>query len=187
MKYFEWLGDLNRIDITFPSSHFRERWWMAEGQHVEGWDPDLVAHYTVPEALEFNFGYAKNGWRLFSPAFRSWFDQLHDGLIQFLPFRLRLRENEVVESLGYCVGQILNLVDCLNRDRTTVRDNWKEINSIGDFGVIPPFALSKKLIGNHKLFRIKGKSISIVMREDLRQEMEDAGFTGQRFDDIEVT
>jgi hypothetical protein len=75
----------------------------------------------------------------------------------------------------------------LDRGKTKVRNNWEPINDWGDFGTYRPLVVNRALIGDKRLFRIKGKCGSIVIREDLKDAIETAGFKGQRFDLLECS
>lgn len=183
MNYFEWWGDLDAIGAGFPASHFGA-WWMVEGRPVTGWDDGVVATYTDEDVLSSNFGLAENSWPICSKSMRICLESHAPGLVQFLPFQLA-RPDGSGKVGGFCVCQILGLVDCLDRSRTKVRNQWEPVNDCGDFGVFRPISLSRSLIGNECLFRIKGKCSSIVIREDLKNAIEAAGFVGQRFDAIE--
>lgn len=184
MSYFEWWGEVGAIDIDFPEDDF-QGWWMVEGRPVTEWDCTLQASYHGVELKSFHFGLADNGWPVFSQEMRRCLEKAARGLIQFLPFRL-LVEYDGREVTTFCVGQVLSLVDCLDRRRTKVRNNWNPINSWGDFGTCRPIVLNEQLIGDNKLFRIKGHCRSIVVRQDLKEAIEQAGFKGQRFDPLDV-
>ena len=186
MKYYEWWGEPNSVDVRFPHRHFNERWWMVEGQPVSDWQDSLTATYVWDDDLAFNFGLARNAWPVFSPELRSFFEDHKPGLIQFLPFQLQKPDGSSRVS-GYSVGQILRLVDCLDRNRTQVEDDWEPVNSWGDFATLRPIVLSQPLIGDEVLFRIKGMCGSILIREDLKDLMENKAFKGQRFDFVECT
>jgi hypothetical protein len=185
MTYYEWLGNREAVDVDFPEDDY-QGWWMVEGRPVPNWDENLLATYHGESPIEFDFGIADNSWVVFSSRMRRLLETTVPGLVQFLPFRL-LVEDTGREVNSYCVGQILTLIDCLDRRRTRVRNNWKPINNWGDFGVYPPTVLNKALIGNANLFRIKGQCHSIVAREDLKEAIEQAGFKDQRFDLLDVT
>jgi hypothetical protein len=108
------------------------------------------------------------------------------GVVQFLPFRLR-KKDTFEEVTGYSVGQILSFVDCLDRKRTVVRNNWEPVNEFGDFAIRWPAVLNVALIGDERLFRIRGYSVCIVVRRDLKDTIEKSGFAGQRFDPLTLT
>jgi hypothetical protein len=185
MNYYEWLGELDSVEIRFPDLQFNG-FWMVESTPVIGWNEYLIAVYLCPEQPIFEFGLANAGWPLFSPGMRHLMEDVLPGVIQFLPFRFQ-RLDGTGQVAGYCVGQILRRVDCLDRNRTKVRNNWRPVNDSGDFGTYAPLVLSRSLIGQEKLFRIAGSCGTIVIREDVKRAIEDAGFTGQRFDLLETT
>ena len=146
----------------------------------------MIAVYLCENPPVFDFGLTCNGWPVFSPRMQSLIEDKAPGLVEFLPFRFQ-RPDGTGQVTGYCVGQILKLVDCLDRSRTKVRDNWEPLNSWGDFGTLRPFFLTRSLIGNEMLFRIKGKCGSIIIREDLKSIIENGGVGVQRFDLVDCS
>jgi len=183
MNYYQWLGQLSTI--SFPEDDFNG-WWMVEGTEVEGWDERLIAVYPADEAPNFDFTEAMNSWPVFSSKMRGFLAKEAPGMIQFLPFRLQ-REDGTAEVLGFCVGQVLRVIDCLDRNRTKVANDWKPINEFGDYDTRGPLVLDRNLIGKERLFRIRGDCLHIVIREDLRDAIEGAGFAGHRFDLLDAT
>jgi hypothetical protein len=183
MKYYEWWGDLASTGIRFPARHFNG-WWMVEGHPVTGWQETLIANYSSAEVLSSNFGLARNSWPVASLPMRVFFETHFPGLMQFLPFRLQ-RPDGSGEVRGFSVCQVLKSVPCLDRSRTKVSDKWEPINEFGDFDLRGPAVLDRALIGDERLFRIKGESTLIVIREDLKAAMESVGFKEQRFDFLE--
>jgi len=185
MNYYEWLGELDAIEIRFPDRQ-SNGFWMVEGTPVIGWSEYLIAVYFCPDPPVFDFGLADNAWPVFSPQMRRLMEAIAPGLIQFLPFRFQ-RPDGTGQVTSYCVGQLLRRVDCLDRTRTKVRNNWQPVNSWGDLGIYRPIVVSRRLIGEERLFRIQGKCGSIVIREDIKDAIENAGFKGHRFDLLECT
>jgi hypothetical protein len=156
-KYFEWLGDPFAISIRFPARHF-ESWWMVEGEPVVGWQEVITATFSSDDVLESNFGFAVNGWHIASHDMRVFLEKHVPRLVQFLPFRLK-KVDESCELKGRFVCQLLRLVECLDRTRTKVRDNWEPINEWGDFATLRPLVLDREMVGDQILFRIKGRAI----------------------------
>jgi hypothetical protein len=117
---------------------------------------------------------------------RQLMEEIVPDVIQFLPFRFQ-RPDGSGQVVGYCVGQILSLIDCLDRAKTKVRKNWEPINAFGDFSTYRPLILSRALIGDGRLFRINGDCGTIVIREDLKDAIEREGFKHQRFDLLECS
>lgn len=185
MNYFEWIGDLNAIKIHFPERSFRD-YWMVEGNPVIGWDENLTATYSCNNSPDFDFGLADNGWPVFSQRMRSVIEQYSSQLVQFLPFRLVYGINSKNAS-GYFVGQILKLVDCLDRVNTKVRNTWLPINEWGDYGTIHPIVIDNSKIKDVPIFRIYGKCITIVVREDIINLLKSLGINPRRHDIIDST
>ncbi len=187
MKYYEWLGNLDSVEIRFPTSEYNG-FWMVEGKPVIGWHEYLIAVYLCPDTPVFDFGLARNAWPICSPQMRRLLEEKARELIEFLPFRFQ-RLDGSGQVTGYSVTQILRLVDCLDRSRTKVRNNWEPINKYGDFATYWPVdvVLDRSLIAQKTVFRVKGHCGSIVIREDLKNAIEDAGFKEQRFDLLECS
>ena len=185
MNFYEWLGELGPVNIDFPEDEF-QGWWMVEGRPVPEWDNKIVATLHGDDPATFDFGLTENSWPVCSSKMRDFLATVVPGLVQYLPFRLHI-ERDQSELTRFSVCQFLKLVDCLDRKRTRVRDNWQPINAFGDFATYRPFVLRRDLIEENKLFRINGKCRSIVVREDLKEAIENAGFTGQRFDLVDVS
>jgi hypothetical protein len=190
MRYFDWLGEITGVE--FGSRHFLRKWWMREGSPVQGWDENMVGTYAPervgldPGPPRFNFGFAINGWPIASAAMRTFLDTNAPGAVQFLPFRLEV-ERPRRDLEGYCVCQFLEFVDCLDKRRTHSADSWETTNEFGDFELRTPIVFATANIGDQRLFRVAGYSVCILMREDLRQSMEHAGFTGHNFKTVEMS
>jgi hypothetical protein len=50
-----------------------------------------------------------------------------------------------------------------------------------------PIVLSEERIVDERIFRVMGMCGTIVVREDIKQAIEGAGFVGQRFDEVAVS
>jgi hypothetical protein len=185
MNYFEWWGELDSIEIIFPDRQFNG-FFMVEANPVIGWNEYLIAVYLSEHTPRFDFGIARNSWPVASPLMRTFLEAQLPGLVQYLPFRFQ-RFDGSAQVTGYHVCQFLEHVDCIDRTKTKVRKDWEPINSYGDFATLQPLVLDKRLIGDARLFRIKGCCGTIVIREDLKSLIERAGFKGQRFDLMEST
>jgi hypothetical protein len=187
MRYYEWLGEIDAGAIRFPDRQFNG-FWMVEGRPVIGWNEYMIAVYLCSEVPVFDYGRSCDSWPVFSPRMRKVMEEYAPGLIQFLPFRFQ-RPDGSGQVTGYCVGQILRLIDCFDRTRTKVRKNWDPINAFGDFDTYWPsdVVLSSTPIGEERLFRVRGNSDSIVIREDLKTAIQRTGFEGQRFDPLEIS
>ena len=181
MKYCHWIGEVDAIEICFPDRQFNGFFMYECGA---GYRLERIHDRSVPlrRPPKFHFGMANNGWLVYSPSMRLFLESHAHGSIQFLPFRFQ-RPDGTGQIVDYCVGQILRSVDCLDRERTKVRTNWQPVNSWGDFDV--PNGFENRPFRGRRLFRINGQRGILVIREDLKDAIEAAGFKGQRFDFLE--
>lgn len=155
--------------------------WMVEGATVPDWNPNLIGNFTTNDFLAVDYSLALNSWPVFSQRLRELIEQIAAGAIQFLPFRLldRFGNHEVT---GYYVGQILEIVDCLDRSRTKVaNDDWTPINKYGSLRIREPFVLNKNLAAGHHLFRLLGCRARIVVSAEFKHAVEMANMLGIGF------
>ena len=186
MRYFEWFmdsihtpkGDLWVLDIPVVQVN---GFWMREGTPVTDWNDRFIATYPPPEFVHVDFQPAN--WPILSPRFQEFFAKQYPCAFQFLPLRLQMPDG-TGEVQGFAVGQALRRIDCLNRERTRVRkDDWTPRPN-GVFNVQGTPCLSKAAIGDAAVFRIFGTPIKLIVREDVKDAIEAAGFTGCRFREI---
>jgi hypothetical protein len=182
-KYYEWLPEPIGGDFEFPEDDFF-RWRMVKGVPVIDWDRNVQAVHRGKKPVSFHFGLTNSLWLIFSAKMRKLLKRYVPEFVNVLPFRLVLQDGSEVKAYG--VGQLL-LVDCLDRDRTKVKNNWMPVNDFGDVGAYDPIVLNRTLIADNVLFRVKGKCSMVVVRDDLKEIIEHAGFDGQRFNELEVT
>jgi hypothetical protein len=186
MSFYEWLGEPEAVDIEFPDLHVNS-YWMVEGQAVESWNERIVGTFNGSRPPTFHFGIASNSWPIFSRRFQHFMDVVAPRSVQYLPFKLQCH-NRADQIDAYSIGQLLTLIDCIDKTRTKVRTTWNPVNRFGDFDTFWPIdvALRSELIGDASLFRVKGNCGSIIIRADLKSAIEDAGFGRQRFAPITV-
>lgn len=101
-----------------------------------------------------------------------------DSTVEYLRFELRDHRDRPVRGFGFIVN-IVGTVDCVDAAQTRGRrsamkpDLLMSINLLTlDLAKVPPDA---------KLFRIKDKPDVLIMRSDLKANLESAGMTGLSF------
>ena len=190
MKFYEFVPQSIYLSTGDPWLIKIDIWevngvWLGDVDRVEGWDEKAVATYPGSEFMHLDFQMAHHP--IFSSGFRAFFEERHLP-VQFLPIRLQ-REDGTSEVKGYSVAQILEAVECLDQERTVVRDGkWKKRrNGNYDLPYLNDLWLDLCKIEVHRLFRIDGCSIKLVIREDLKCEIEASGFTGCCFQEMNVS
>lgn len=186
-RYFEWT-DCSAEDhdrersVDFPVWAWGGKWTMQEAIPVDDWDPSILALYP-PNAAPTDFC-TQAEWHIHSGRLKS-LVQAAGAAVQYLPFRLCSSVGRE-EISNYWVANYLRLIDCLDRERTTLyTPTWVPLE-LGDFAV-DHAVLSLRAIGDDILFRVAGFSRLVVVRADLKEQIETAGMTGALFRPLEVT
>jgi hypothetical protein len=179
--------DIPKFAIDFPFMEELEN--IRDNVPITDWDDQLIGTYPSAQCVQCDFPMTLDDTPVYSPRLRILMEKFAAGLINYLPFRLQLPDGEG-EIKGYCIAQYRRRIDCINRKKTKVEnDRWEPINEFGDFDF--PFMtkiyLSRKKIGEEKLFRIQGSSTNVVIRQDLKESIEKAGITGCVFKEMLAT
>ena len=190
MKYYEWSqnmrGEPDGRETWFIDLPYMDELGVEDVAPIEDWDERLIGTYPPGDCPRRDFPVTANDWPLYSPRLRDLMEDLASGLIRYLPIRLQTPEGEG-ETREDCVVQYLRRVECIDRERTEVKDGkWEPINCIGDFATRGPLCLVREKIENERLFRIQGDGLSVVIRQDLKEAIEEAGMTGCEFDELRV-
>jgi hypothetical protein len=167
-------------------------WDLRAGRYIEGWDPHTTAYYEDEPALT-DYPFTNNALPVYSPRLKAVMEGLGLGEIQYLPLRVR-DEHGGGELLGYHIANYLRVIDCLDRERSAyqvwTRDNllfWEQTPwKLGTFRDVTKAVVDSRVIGDVPLFRLWGWTMIVVVREDVKREIERAQITGCRFSAIEV-
>lgn len=152
--------------------------WMKDGKRI---DPLPKIDGLSPRGDTYCCDYmlSENGWPLFSDAAALMFTEMFPGSVQFIPFRFRPRYSKQWVT-GYNIGQILHVVDAIDRKRTQCANNWI-MRPNGTYDVRYPVWIQRKRVNHLPVFRLKGEPIQIWVSDDLRKEVARRGLTGFRF------
>ncbi|TWT36827.1 hypothetical protein KOR34_17720 [Posidoniimonas corsicana] len=140
-------------------------------RQTEGRCPDasFVVDFTVASG---------RSWPIFSARMKQFVEGLVPGDLQYLPFRLvNDPDKPKIPARTMYLGNVLTVVDCIDRQRTKVRnDDWTPRPN-GMFEVRGPVWLRRSLIADERLFVIGGTP-TMVLREDVKELIEAEGFRG---------
>ena len=159
--------------------------WLGDCERIEGWDDSTVATYSGPDFVHVDFQSAHHP--IVSDGLRKFFEDRHLP-VQFLPIQLQ-REDGTGRIKGYSVAQFLDAVECLDQEKTVVRGGkWKKRrNGNYDLPYLNDLWLDRRMVAEHEIFRIDGCSIKLVIREDLKNEIEGSQFTGCAFQEMQIS
>jgi hypothetical protein len=199
MNNFEWSHFVGGYEnepievwrLSIQDKHFNE-WDLKAGTYINDWDLNITAFYDK-ELDNTDYPFATDLLSVYSPRRRSLMEDLRINEIQYLPLRIKRQDGEK-EVYGYSIANYLRVIDCLNREKSVyqvwTKDNllyWeKRTNMIGTFRDVTNAVLDFDKIGDAKIFRLWGWETMVVLREDVKQAIEEAGITGCEFYKIEV-
>lgn len=169
-------------------------WWdLDRGRYIQNWDPNVIATFSE-DVKPTDFPFVDHLIPIYSPGLKALIERLGIERIQYLPLRLRGRESGR-EIGGYCIANYQSVIDCLDRERSIYRVLTKENLlfwekrpwKLGTFDNVVKVVLEVEKIADARLFRLWGWSPMVIVREDVKQAIEDAGITGCRFTKMETT
>jgi hypothetical protein len=200
LRCFRWSQDLQEDDPNLVVWDLKidligyDAWDLRSGHMIEHWDPDTSAYYENETAVRTDFPSTSFMLPVYSPRLRILVDQKGIDGIQYLPLKVRHRATGR-HVYGYHLVNYLHVVDCLDRGRsvfqTWTKDNllfWEErIWMLGAFRDVSRVVLDSGKLGNVQVFRLWGWEEMVVVREDLKLAIEEAGITGCRFTELEIS
>ena len=87
---------------------------------------------------------------------------------------------------GYSLGKFLQVVDCIDRKRTRVDDDWTPA-STGEYQTYGPVHLREPAIRDAICFLVKGASRYVICRDDLREALQREQFQGLEFGEVRIS
>ena len=170
-KKSPWFVDF-KTDNEWASESFNHgnrvlNWHALEGSCPEGPDRSL------------DFMLSLNGWPLFSRKFREVLEAHFPDSAQFLPVSFR---SSVFENNDTSIGQILHLIDAVDRRRTKVDNNDWTPRPNGTFRVQYPIHLRLEIASKYPIFRVPETPVGIYVRNDLCELITKNQLSGVRFD-----
>lgn len=159
-----------------------DRWPLDTGKRVTNWDPELRL-VKVIEGKPLDFNGVGGSWHVFNDPLRKLFEALAPNAVQFLPARVRSIIGKL-ERRPYFVANYLRIEDVLHRKASKVDlSGWKR-DSLGQYeGLMVP-VLDEKKLGKLVLFRIKGATDRVVVRDDIVAAVREQKLTGCVFTPI---
>jgi hypothetical protein len=193
MRYYRWMQRMSPTAVDGPLEgvlselelHGMEYWQLTSGQVVEYWDERNTAFSTGNREPDDMACTLFNLWiHVHSSRLRALLEDLRIADIQYLPLRVRQLGADR-DLYGYHVANHLCLIDALDRDRS-IYEEWgpERPDKSGQLRDVRRAVLSTKRVGDSRLFRLKGWHAMVIVREDVRNAIENAGMTGSVFKEM---
>jgi hypothetical protein len=198
MRYYDWTANAegNSIVQDFRikgwEDEFEILWRLQEGQPLSEWDSEAVAYWAEDGPLT-DLPFTVPDFDLHSPRLKALLEGLGLGSdIQYLPIRV-MGEKSGREVGVYYVANFLRRIPCLDLERSIYgrygehpEDFEVFPEKIGQISHVWKAVLRRKEIGDARLFRVDEWDCIVVVREDVKRAMEEAGITGCWFWELEV-
>lgn len=196
MRYYRWAASSEENSSV---DHLR----------IKGWKDDFALAQKLEEGRPFGEGeweqWAPADWsedgpltdllfdpnfHVVSPRLKALLEDLGLGSeIQFLPIRIK-GEKSGREVEGYSVANFLRRIPCLDLEHSIGVEfygpDWIRPEQRGKIAGVWKAALRKEAIGDARVFRVDEWKYIVVIREDVKRAMEEAGITGCYFLELEV-
>lgn len=169
------------------------KWDLMVGRNISAWDGETIVYYNI-ENGQTDYSFTNIDLPVYSPHLFQLMRELKMEDIQYLPVRLKHKESGR-EIKGYHIANYLRMIDCLDREHS-VYEIWTKENllfwekrsyMLGTFRDVRKAVLDITRIGDARLFRLWGWEMMVIVREDVKTAIEEAGITGGRFTRLETT
>ncbi len=198
MKFYKWsqYGGADEIEplIWFLTIELNNgvEYKLMEGKFIENWDINITATYEE-EVEPTDYPFTSFLLPVFSPRLKKIMERLGIEYIQYLPLKIQSKDG-VKEIDGYHIANYLMVIDCLDREKSEyqiwTKENllfWeKRLYMLGTFRYVKKAVINSNKIGDIPIFRLWGWECMVIVREDIKKAIDDAGITGCVFDEIEV-
>lgn len=186
MQYLRWSSEYNEgyCVISTPEDDIDKA--LCEGQELEEGFSDSVMckmRDDYPDDIELGDNLYGSIYPVVSEKIKQYLDrQLPEKSIEFLPVSI-INHKGRTESNNYYFLHPIVLCDCIDMEASEVEWNELAPDTISD---CMELVLRKSVIpADLKLFRLKSWGDIIIIRSDLAEELEKAGFQGLYFPDAE--
>ncbi len=161
--------------------------WMADGKRIPEPFPEIVGEGETGPVTVPDYMLSLNGWSLFSERFKTVIEAEFPNAMQFIPFHLKA-DASVIRSGEFFIGQVLQVVDALDFERTTPVHDWTRREN-GTYAVdySRPVYIIERLIRHCPVFRLDGAPSTVWVGAAFRQLVQDNGITGCRFRQAHVS
>ncbi len=197
MRFYDWWDNsegncvVRDFQVRGWGDDFELKWRLEEGRplsHVE-WDPEAVAYWGEEDPLT-DLPFTVPDFVLHSPRLKALLEQLRlGGEIQYLP--VRVKGEKTGQEVGvFYVANYLRRIPCLDLEHSIYgvygEHAWDPPERKGQIRHVWKAVLRKEAIGEARLFRVDEWKYIVVIREDVKRAMEEAGITGCYFLELEV-
>lgn len=182
-RYFKLMDDrrsLTRWHLDLPVDE--------RGQEIDPWQFDdgrvldlgCVPRFPIDiPGTPLDFCWAALSILVVHTRFVELFERLQVRDVQFIPARVDGHPGP------WFILNPLRIIPCIDEARCEEVQHWKpedgQPEKVGQYRVVAGLRVDPSKVGNARIFRPWGWTVALIVSEDLKQAMDDAGITGTRF------
>jgi len=188
VRYFQWIisGYLTaegKVWLLRLPTNMHHGVWIGDCKIIPDWNPEFMG--TFPGTKFIHVDYQPCASPIVSERLRSTLENVAPRAMQYLPC-VFTGDGAQEKVSGYYLANILTCLDCLDRSRTEVADgDWTRTTS-GAFNIRGPLTLLYEVIQDAQIFRVDGSRVQVIVREDVKNAIEQHALTGSRFLPVDV-
>ncbi|MBZ4419103.1 imm11 family protein [Myxococcus sp. RHSTA-1-4] len=185
-RYFDLMDDMRirhrwhlRSPVDGEGHPLNNPWLFRKGQRVE---PQGTILFPVkPDGTTLEFTLASSAIPVVHERVVQLFERLGIEEVQFIPVKVAGHEGP------YFILNTLRTIRCIDDARCLEVQYWKpedeRPDKSGQYRVVSGMRIDPAKVGDARIFRPWGWTVALVVSEDLKDAMEEAGLTGTKFEE----
>jgi len=161
-------------------------WDLIYGRKIEKWSIRNHA-LCLKDGIREDFILSTVLIPIHSARLKTFIEEIAPGEVQYLPLKIYKDGRKEIE--GYYIGNVLRIVDCVDKEQTHQDSESKARlpGRSGKPGAKDSIVLDPALVGDAKIFRLKDWEFVLIVRDDVVKEIKKAGFSASRFSRMKMT
>ncbi|MHC9543445.1 MAG: suppressor of fused domain protein [Vulcanimicrobiota bacterium] len=189
--YYEWIfrhfvKKKNVLSVGYLKMAGLYPWDLLHGRKIEKWNIRNHA-LCLKDGIREDFVLSTVLVPIHSARLKTFIEEIAPGEVQYLPLKIYKDGREEIE--GYYIGNVLRIVDCVDREQMH-QDSESKARLPGRSGKLnekDSIVLNPALVGDAKIFRLKDWEYVLIVRDDVVKEIKKAGFSASRFSRMKMT
>ncbi len=191
-RYYEWIfrrigKKKTAMSVGYLKMEGLYPWDLLDGRKIEKWNVRNHAQ-CLNDGIREDFALSTVLVPIHSARLKAFIEEIAPGEVQYLPLKIYNKGTGEIE--GYHIGNVLKIIDCLDRENTIHQETESKDSRSGRSGKLSEkknIVLNPALIGDAKIFRLKDWEFMIIVRDDVVKAVKKSGFSASRFSLIKMT
>lgn len=186
MRYYRLMYDYeqddNYVNCDVASIGNMNEYITISGKEIKQWDKVVFEYDSTEGSILTDYLANLHRWFVVSEKFCDKTQKISENQVQYLPVKVIDRFTGI-EVDSYFVANIVTIIDALDLDNSKY-----DVFELDDEKIISveKYALKSSEIVDKHIFRLKDDTIPIFVSETLKKVIEDNGFIGFEFLEVDV-